>query len=294
MTSIFKTGKTPMADFLNAITNPDLPFLRYALIAGVLSSFALGMVGTYVVTRRISYIAGAIAHSVLGGIGAALYLQHKAGWTWFDPIIGALIAAVFSAVVIGLVSLYARQREDTVIGSIWAVGMAMGVLFIAKTPGYIDPMSYLFGNILLISSTDLWLIIALDALVLGVGIIFYNKFLAVCFDEQFARLRGVNVAFYYLLLLILIALTVVLMVMIVGIILVIALLTIPAAISGMFSRQLWQIMIFSTALCIFFTVAGLGISYNLDFPTGSTIIVLAGVAYLLILAFNLIAKKRLS
>ena len=283
-----------MADFINALTNPDLPFLRYALIAGVLSSFALGMVGTYVVTRRISYIAGAIAHSVLGGIGAALYLQHKAGWTWFDPIIGALIAAVFSAVVIGLVSLYARQREDTVIGSIWAVGMAMGVLFIAKTPGYIDPMSYLFGNILLISNTDLWLIIALDALVLGVGIIFYNKFLAVCFDEQFARLRGVNVAFYYLLLLILIALTVVLMVMIVGIILVIALLTIPAAISGMFSRQLWQIMIFSTALCIFFTVAGLGISYNLDFPTGSTIIVLAGVVYLLILAFNLIAKKRLS
>ncbi len=283
-----------MADFINALTNPDLPFLRYALIAGVLSSFALGMVGTYVVTRRISYIAGAIAHSVLGGIGAALYLQHEAGWTWFDPIIGALIAAVFSAVLIGLVSLYARQREDTVIGSIWAVGMAMGVLFIAKTPGYIDPMSYLFGNILLISNTDLWLIIALDALVLGVGIIFYNKFLAVCFDEQFARLRGVNVAFYYLLLLILIALTVVLMVMIVGIILVIALLTIPAAISGMFSRQLWQIMIFSTALCIFFTVAGLGISYNLDFPTGSTIIVLAGVVYLLILAFNLIAKKRLS
>ncbi|MBD3219169.1 MAG: iron chelate uptake ABC transporter family permease subunit [candidate division Zixibacteria bacterium] len=283
-----------MADFINALTNPDLPFLRYALIAGVLSSFALGMVGTYVVTRRISYIAGAIAHSVLGGIGAALYLQHKAGWTWFDPIIGALIAAVFSAVVIGLVSLYARQREDTVIGSIWAVGMAMGVLFIAKTPGYIDPMSYLFGNILLISGTDLWLIIALDALVLGVGIIFYNKFLAVCFDEQFARLRGVNVAFYYLLLLILIALTVVLMVMIVGIILVIALLTIPAAISGMFSRQLWQIMIFSTVLCIFFTVAGLGISYNLDFPTGSTIIVLAGVVYLLILAFNLIAKKRLT
>ena len=157
MTSAIKTGRIQMADFFNALANPDLPFLRYALIAGVLSSFALGMAGTYVVTRRISYIAGAIAHSVLGGIGAALFLQHKAGWAWFDPIIGALIAAVFSAVVIGLVSMYARQREDTVIGSIWAVGMAMGVLFIARTPGYIDPMSYLFGNILLISSTDLWL-----------------------------------------------------------------------------------------------------------------------------------------
>ncbi|HEQ98120.1 MAG TPA: metal ABC transporter permease [candidate division Zixibacteria bacterium] len=283
-----------MADFFNALANPDLPFLRYALIAGVLSSFALGMAGTYVVTRRISYIAGAIAHSVLGGIGAALFLQHKAGWAWFDPIIGALIAAVFSAVVIGLVSMYARQREDTVIGSIWAVGMAMGVLFIARTPGYIDPMSYLFGNILLISSTDLWLIIVLDAMVLGVGIIFYNKFLAICFDEQFAKLRGINVTFYYLLLLIMVALTVVLMVMIVGIILVIALLTIPAAISGMFSRQLWQIMIFSTALCIFFTITGLGISYNLDLPTGSTIIILAGIVYLLILALSMIARKRLS
>ncbi|NIS17905.1 MAG: metal ABC transporter permease [candidate division Zixibacteria bacterium] len=283
-----------MADFFNALINPDLPFLRYALIAGVLSSFSLGMVGTYVVTRRISYIAGAIAHSVLGGIGTALFFQHKAGWAWFDPIIGALIAAILSAVIIGLVSMYARQREDTVIGSIWAVGMAMGVLFIAKTPGYIDPMSYLFGNILLISSTDLWLIIILDTLVLGVGIIFYNKFLAICFDEQFARLRGINVTFYYLLMLIMVALTVVLMVMIVGIILVIALLTIPAAISGMFSRQLWQIMIFSTILCILFTVTGLGVSYNLDFPTGSTIIVLAGIVYLLILVFNLIVRKRLS
>lgn len=280
-----------MAELIGAIIKPEMPFLRYALLAGILSSFAFGMVGSFVVARRISYIAGAIAHSVLGGIGAGLFLQYKVGIAWFDPMIGAVIAALISAVVIGLVSMYARQREDTVIGSIWAIGMATGILLIAKTPGYIDPMSYLFGNILMISSRDLWIILGLDLLVMGVGIMFYYKFLALCFDEEFARLRGVKVTVYYLLMLCLVALTVVLLVMVVGIVMVIALLTIPAAVGGLFSRNLWQMMIFSTILCAIFTTFGIGFSYIYDLPGGATIILFAGAIYILLLIFKILYKR---
>ena len=185
-----------------------------------------------------------------------------------------------AALVIGLVSLYAREREDTVIGAIWAVGMAVGLLFIAKTPGYIEPMSYLFGNILLITRRDLWMVLGLDALVVALGVILYHKFFAVCFDEEFARLRGVHVQLYYLLLLCLTALTIVLLVTVVGIVMVIALLTLPAAVAGQFSRRLWQMMVLSVVFCLVFTTLGLGISYTHNLESGPTIIVLAAVGYL--------------
>ena len=155
-----------MSDFFEAILSPDVPVIRYALIAGLLSSVALGIIGTYVITRRISYIAGAISHSVLGGIGAALYLQVVWHCRWCDPMYGAVVAALASAGLIGGVSLQAKQREDTVIGAIWSVGMAIGLLFFAKTPGYVDPMSYLFGNILLLTRGDLICVFVLDALVI--------------------------------------------------------------------------------------------------------------------------------
>ncbi len=269
-----------MAEFLQALTDPNVPFLRYALIAGMLASVAFGMVGSYVVARRISYIAGAIAHSVLGGIGAGLYLQQAKGLHWCHPMGGAVIAALASALIIGLVSLYARQREDTVIGAIWATGMAVGLLLLAKTPGYVDPMSYLFGNILLISPTDLWLVLGLDVLVVVLAVFFYNKFLAVCFDQEFARMRGVRVELYYLLLLALTALTVVLLVSVVGIVLVIALLTLPAAVAGHLSRRLWQMMVLGVVLCMTFIVTGLAGSYVYDLPSGPVIIMVAAVVYL--------------
>jgi zinc transport system permease protein len=187
--------------------------------------------------------------------------------------------------VIGLVSLYAQQREDTVIGALWAVGMAIGLLFLDKTPRqYADPMSYLFGNILLISKSDLWLVAVLDALVVGVCVLFHNKFLAVCFDEEFTELRGVRVKFYYLLLLCITALTVVLLVRVVGIVLVIALLTLPAAVAGQFSRQLWQMMALAVLCCMLFVTLGLGVSYTANFSSGPVIIIIAGAAYLLVTA----------
>lgn len=255
-------------------------FLRMALLTGVLASIACGVIGSYVVTRRITYIAGAVSHCVLGGMGAARYMQVVHGWERATPLWGAVFAAILAAMVIGVVSLRARQREDTVIGAIWAVGMAVGVLFIAKTPGYDkDLMSYLFGNILLVTGEDLWLIGWLDLIVVASCALFYNKFLAVCFDEEFSRLRGIRVEFYYLLLLCLTALTVVVLVKVVGIILVIALLTLPAATVGPMCRTLLRMMVAASILCVLLTTGGLALSYGPGLPAGATTIVLSGVVY---------------
>jgi len=280
-----------MTDFLNALLDPHVPFLRYSLLAGILASFSFGVIGTYVVARRISYIAGAISHCVLGGIGLGLYLQSRFECWWCDPIILATVTALGAAVIISLVSMRAKQREDTIIGSIWAFGMAIGLLFIAKTPGYIDPMSYLFGNILLITSGDIWLIIGLDIMVVGLGIVFYNKFQAVSFDDEFARLRGIKVEYYYTLLLCLTALTVVLLIRVVGIVLVIALLTLPSATAGNFTKCLWQMMILSVLFCAVFTSTGIVASYSLNIPSGPTIIVIAGLAYIAVIISKYIYKQ---
>jgi zinc transport system permease protein len=268
-----------VSEFLDALRAS--PILMNAILAGVLASVACGVVGTYVVVRRITYIAGGISHSVLGGIGAALYLKTVYGWTWLNPMYGAVAAALASALIIGMVSLRARQREDTVISAIWAVGMAAGVLFIAKTPGYAqDLMSYLFGSILLVTDQDLWLIAGLDVLVLALGVLFYNQFLAVCFDEEFARVRGTRVEFYYLLLLALTALTVVLLVTVVGVVLVIALLTLPVAVAGHFVKRLWTMMLLAAGITVVLTLGGQALAYGPDLPPGATIVVLAGGVYL--------------
>lgn len=270
-----------MGEFINAVGNHS--FLQNALWAGLLAGLACGVVGSLVVVRRISYLAGAIAHSVLGGMGAARYLQVTQGWSWLTPMQGALVSALLAAMIMGWVSLRAKEREDTIIGAVWAVGMASGVLFIAATPGYsVDLMSYLFGNILMVTSRDLWLMAGLDVLVLAVGLGRYHQLLAICFDEEFARVRGLKVDLYFLMLVGLTALTVVVLSAVVGIIMVIALLTLPAAIAGRFAGRLWQIMIGAVFFSLLFTTLGLGLSYGLDLPSGAFIIVLAGAAYLIV------------
>jgi len=280
-----------VAEFLTDLQR--YAFLQHALLAGALASVACGIVGSYVVARRITYIAGGIAHCVLGGMGAAKYLSTVHGWTWLRPLHGAVVAAIGAAVIIGIVSLRAREREDTVISALWAVGMAVGVLFISRTPGYSeDLMSYLFGNILMVASRDLWLIVGLDVAVVVVSLLFYNQFLAVCFDEEFARLRGVRVEVYYLLLLCLAALTVVVLVTVVGIVMVIALLTLPVAVAGHFSRRLWQMMALGIVLSLVFTSAGLALSYRPNLPAGATTIVLAGCAYLVVSAGAALRRRR--
>lgn len=280
-----------MLEFFHAL--PRYEFLQIALLSGVLASVACGVIGSYVVVRRISYMAGGIAHCVLGGMGAARYLAVVHGWTWLHPLYGAVAAALLAAVIIGLVSLRAKQREDTAIGALWAIGMALGVLFIARTPGYqVELMSYLFGNILMVTRDSLWLLVGLDAAVIGVGLLFYNQLQAVCFDDEFARLRGVNVELYYILLLCLTALTVVLLVSVVGIVMVIALLTLPAAIAGHFCKTLAQMMFGSAVLSVLLIAAGLAVSYGPDLPPGATTIVLAGAVYLLFIVASRLPRRR--
>lgn len=262
-----------MGDFFQALTTYG--FLQAALIAGLLASLGCGIVGTYVVVKRISFLAGGIAHSVLGGMGAAVYLG-------FDPLLGAFVAAIVSAITIGLVKLYWGGQEDTLIGALWAIGMATGVIFISRTPGYsTDLMSYLFGNILLVSDADLWMMLVLDLVLILIVFAFYRQFLALVFDEEFARLRGIPVTFFYLTLLCLVALTTVLLIQVVGLVLVIALLTIPAAIAGHYVNTLGRMMLAAVVLGVCFTTTGLAVSFQNDLPTGATIILVAGLVYVL-------------
>jgi len=270
-----------MYDFWQALTDPDVGFLRTALLMGILASVAFGMTGSLVVVKRISYVAGAISHAVLGGIGAALYAQRAHGIEWMHPLVGALIAALLAALIISWIRSGGFAREDSVIGAVWAVGMAMGLVFIAKTPGFVDPMSYLFGNILILSRLDLILVSSMDGILLLALFLGYNRLQALCFDEEQANLRGLNIAVFYTLLLCIIACTVVLLVSVVGVVLVVALLTIPAAMASQYARSLAGMMLLSSLMTMVFVTAGIGLSFMSDWPVGPTIILVAGSAYLL-------------
>ena len=261
-----------MTEFFAALSEHG--FLQTALAAGLLASVGCGVMGTYVVVKRIAFIAGGIAHSVLGGMGAAVYFGA-------DPLLGALAAAVVAALLIGWVRLRWQAQEDTLIGALWAIGMAVGILFISRTPGYqADLMSYLFGNILLVPEESLGFMAALDAVLLMAVAAFHRQFLAVAFDEEFAGLRGVPVTFFYLLLLVLVAVTVVLLIQVVGLILVLALLTLPAAVAGHYVNSLARMMLLATLIGSAVNIGGLALSYGPDLPAGPTIILLAGTVYI--------------
>ena len=268
-----------MIDFFRELFQPEMSFLHLALVLGVLASPALGVIGTLVVTRRISSIAGAGAHAALGGVGIALYLQRVLLWGWCTATVGAIAGAVAAALLVGVVSLTAREREDTVIAVVWALGMSLGLLFLDKTPGYVDLQGFLFGNILLVTRNDLWMTLALDAVVVIPAILFYNPLLATCFDGTFAILRGVKTSLFYLVLLALTALTVVLLINVVGIVLVIALLTLPAAAAGCFTRHLWSMMVCSGILSALFISAGLLLSTCFSLPSGPVIVLVAALVY---------------
>jgi len=270
--------------FLEVVSSQS--FMQNAIAGGILASIACGAIGSYVVVKKIGYLAGGIAHAVLGGMGIAYYLGRS-------PIEGALVSALVFAFILGWVSLRMQQQEDTIIGALWAGGMAVGILFISQTPGYnVDLMSFLFGNILMIAPEDLYWIAGLDLIILIIVFLFYKQFISVSFDEEFARLRGIPVERFYLLFLSLVALTVVILIQIVGLILVIALLTLPAAIAGLYVRSLSLMMILAALFGMIFTTGGLAISYQPDLPPGPTIILLAGTFYLLSLIVNRIKKKK--
>lgn len=282
-----------MLDFLKALFDPAAGFLRYALLAGLIASVTFGIVGSYVVARRISYIAAAIAHSVLGGIGAALYFQRSYGLDWLTPTVGALAAALVSALVIGVVSLVAKEREDTIISAIWAGGMATGLLFLHFTPPpAVDLESYIFGNILFTTRSDLIITAILGAVVVAISLLCFNKLLAVCFDEEFARLRGVNASFYYLLLLCLVGICVVLLVQLAGIILAIALIVLPAATAGRLTKRLAKTMLIAVILSMLCTTGGLVLSYTTETPTGPVIVLIASALYFASLPFTFRRRRK--
>ncbi|MBD3175052.1 MAG: iron chelate uptake ABC transporter family permease subunit [Armatimonadia bacterium] len=278
-------------EFLAALA--EHAFLQRAVATGLLASVACGVVGSYVVARRITYVAGGIAHCLLAGLGVARYLQVTQGWEWLHPLYGAVVVALLTAGIIGWVSLRWTEREDTVISALWAVGMAVGILFISLTPGYSqDLMSYLFGNILMVTAGELWLIGLLDLIVIALALLWYNQLTAVCFDPEFARLRGLKVEALYVLLLCLAALTVVVLVTAVGLILVIALLALPAAAAGRLSRSLWQMMIGAALLTALASTGGIALSYTSDLPSGAMTILLAAGGYLATVGVAAVRERR--
>jgi zinc transport system permease protein len=248
-------------------------FFTNALLAGILASIACGIIGTYIVIKRLVFLSGGIAHSAYGGIGLGYLLT-------FNPIWGAVGSSIISAIFISKMRKNKSENEDTLIGIFWAFGMALGVLLISLSPGYApDLMSYLFGNILTVSKTELLQMAFTDILILLSVILFYRQFQSITFDEEYAQTAGLNVDRYYMILFILIAVTIVLLIKLVGIILVVALLTIPAAISKIFATSLFKMMLSSIIIGLFFTLFGLLLSYYLNLPSGSAIILLSVLGY---------------
>jgi len=250
-------------------------FMRNAVIAAVLVNIACGIVGTYVVIKKIVFISGGISHAAFGGIGLGYFLG-------IPPIVAAIPFSLISAITIGLISKRSKLSEDAAIGIIWAVGMASGIIFINLTPGYApDLFSYLFGNILTIPVSDLYIMFAMDLIIILIVALFFKEFYAISFDEEFSTVTGIPNRILYLVILCMVALSVVVLIRIVGIILVIALLTIPSSICRQFTYNMKKLIISSIVTGIILTITGLWISYLLDLASGATIILLLALVFLL-------------
>ncbi|HNW81582.1 MAG TPA: metal ABC transporter permease [bacterium] len=265
-------------DFFNALLSYS--FLQYAVAASLLSALSCGISGTFVYINRITFIAGGIAHAVLGGVGAAVYFG-------FNPFAGAVTAALLFALILGIIKFKASAHEDTVIGALWACGMSAGIIFIYLTPGYaVNLNSYLFGNILLVSKQDLVYLSILALTVFLISTVLFRQFCAVSFDDEFASLRGIKSHLIYILLLAMIALTVVVLMKVVGLILVIAFLSLPSATSAIFFKKISSIIAFSILLSFIFSMTGLAVSYKYDLPTGASITIVSGAVYIISLVMD--------
>jgi zinc transport system permease protein len=262
-------------------------FMRNALYAGLLASIICGIMGTLVVVNRIVFLSGGIAHAAYGGIGLSFFL----GWPY---LVGTLGFSFTAAMVMAAVSLKAKHRADTVIGVIWALGMACGIILLDLTPGYnVDLMSYLFGSILTVPKSELWIMLIVGILVAGFVGYFYKDLLAISYDEEFARIRGVPIRTLYFALIGMLAITIVMVIQIVGLILVIALLTIPPFMVETYTKSLFQMMVGSSMLGAAFTIIGLWLSYQFNLTSGACIILVAGSAFfILFLVDRLIISRR--
>lgn len=241
-------------------------FFQKAFFAAVFASISCGIIGSYIVSRRIVFISGGITHASFGGIGLAFLLG-------FNPLVGAVLFAVASALGIQFFTKVAEIREDSSIAIWWSLGMALGIIFVFMTPGYTpNLMSYLFGNILTVTNSELWWMFILNVVIISFFVLFFRNILYVAFDEEFARTAGLPVQLYNYLIIILIALTVVLNIRVVGIILILSLLTIPQASANLFTKDFRKLLILSSIFAFVGTIAGLFISYFMDIPSGAAII----------------------
>ncbi|MDR1485836.1 MAG: metal ABC transporter permease [Planctomycetaceae bacterium] len=263
------------------------PIILQAFLIGGLAAVSFGLIGVFIVVRRIGYLAGAIAHCAFGGIGVGIGLQYLVTLNCLvvfkpivpDPMFVAVIVSIISALLIGLIRIVSREREDTVIGAIWATGMAIGLFLIAMVPNNRNISDYFFGTIIFNTRGDVLSVVFMSVVVFGVVFLFFKRFEAVCFDEEFARLKGVNASFYFQLLLVLTAITVVILVRVVGIVLVIAMLTLPAATACRFVCSLGAACILAVILGIISNWIGLLASVCFNLPPGPTIVIVASLFY---------------
>ncbi|MEA4832800.1 Manganese transport system membrane protein MntB [bioreactor metagenome] len=260
----------------------EYQFLQNALYAGILASVVCGIIGVIIVEKKLVMMSGGIAHTSYGGVGLGYLLG-------FEPIIGAFLFSVCAALGIGYIKRKGGAQSDVIIGLFWSLGMALGILFIALMPGYPpDLSSYLFGNILSVTKFDLYLMVCLTFVVILVIVMLFNDWKAYLFDEEFASIKGIKTAFLEYLLLVLIAMTVVVLIRVVGIILVLALLTAPAATAGLLTPSLKKRMLYSVLLGCVYCLAGLWISYVINIPSGAAIVVLSVIGYFISYTINLL------
>jgi zinc transport system permease protein len=264
--------------FADAAVNP---FLWTGLVAGLLAGVGCAVVGPYVITRRLVFLAGAMAHIAIGGVGAAIYLStvHPAAFGWLEPIHGGLAAALASAPLLAILHHRVSERLDTVVGALWAVGMSVGILLIKITPGYhTELMSYLFGNISFVTREDLVFLAVLSTTVVVVAAVFHRRFLALCLDAEQAELRGVPVLATEIVLFLLIAATVIVLTQIVGLILVIALLSLPAAVGARLTTRIGPSMVVAFAvITLATTIPRIAVYGTVISPEAAIVLATAGL-----------------
>jgi len=262
-------------------------FMRNALFAGFFASLICGVIGSFVVVNRLVFLGGGIAHASYGGIGAAFFF----GVPYF---VGTLGFSLVAALVMTAVVLKARGRADTFIGVLWAVGMAIGIILLDLTPGYnVNLMSFLFGSILAVPGTDIWWMLVLSIITIASGTYFYRDMLAISYDDEFARLRGVPVNRLYFFFMGLVAVSIVVIIRVVGLILVIALLTIPPFIAEKYSSSLRMMMGLSTLFAMIFNLGGLWLAYAFDLTSGAAIILVATTGFFISMIADFFISRRL-
>lgn len=261
-------------DFFSAVATYD--FLLDALVAAVLSGIACGIVGTYIISRRMVFLCGGITHASFGGIGIAYHFG-------LNPIGGALVFAVLSALGIEWASAKGRIREDSAIGIVWSVGMALGLLFIFATPGYApNLMSFLFGDILTVSGSNIIALAVLVGVLLLVMMLFSRPIIYSSFDREFARSQGVRADAILTLMTILTSIAIVLSIRIVGIVLLLSLVTIPPVIAGCFTKSYTRIALLASIFAVLGNVCGIYVAWKMDFPVGATTIILLAIALFIV------------